>query len=46
VGWIAGLVNALPEESVLLFDLCQRRPPQETFALYRWFLPVYKWNGA
>ena len=28
VGWIAGLVNALPEESVRLFDLARAGPPR------------------
>jgi 4-hydroxy-tetrahydrodipicolinate synthase len=40
VGWIAGLVNALPEESVLLFDYASAGRHEEAFALYRWFLPL------
>jgi 4-hydroxy-tetrahydrodipicolinate synthase len=48
VGWIAGLVNALPVESVKLFELCelarQGAPGKhdEAFALYRWFLPLLR----
>lgn len=40
-GWIAGLANALPRESVELFKLAGVDPPK-TFALYRWFLPLLR----
>jgi 4-hydroxy-tetrahydrodipicolinate synthase len=51
-GWVAGLVNAMPVESVRLFDLAIRaQAPDATAAeqaaargeadeLYRWFLPL------
>jgi len=47
-GWVAGLVNALPHESVRLFELATRAvapaaPPVEheaVDALYRWFMPL------
>ena len=42
VGWIAGLVNALPEESVRLFDLALAGKSAETRALYEWFLPLLR----
>ncbi len=42
VGWIAGLVNAFPAESVALFDLAQAGRYAEAFALYRWFLPLLR----
>jgi len=42
VGWVAGLVNAFPAESVRLFNLAQSGPATETFALYRWFLPLLR----
>jgi dihydrodipicolinate synthase/N-acetylneuraminate lyase len=42
VGWIAGLVNALPRESVDLFNLAAAGRKQETFELYRWFLPLLR----
>ncbi|MFO0580868.1 MAG: dihydrodipicolinate synthase family protein [Anaeromyxobacter sp.] len=42
VGWIAGLVNALPEESVRLFDLARAGKHAEADALYRWFLPLLR----
>jgi 4-hydroxy-tetrahydrodipicolinate synthase len=41
VGWVAGLVNAFPAESVRLFELARAASP-ETFALYRWFLPLLR----
>jgi len=40
VGWIAGLVNALPKESVLLFERAARS--QDVFDLYTWFLPLLR----
>ena len=42
VGWIAGLVNAFPAESVALFDLARSRKHDEAFELYRWFLPLLR----
>jgi 4-hydroxy-tetrahydrodipicolinate synthase len=42
VGWIAGLVNALPDESVQLFNLAREGRRAEAEALYRWFLPLLR----
>lgn len=42
VGWIAGLVNALPRESVALFDYAQAGDKEKVFELYRWFLPLLR----
>jgi 4-hydroxy-tetrahydrodipicolinate synthase len=42
VGWIAGLVNALPRESVDLFNLAAAGKTEEAFQLYRWFLPLLR----
>ena len=39
-GWVAGLVNAMPVESVRLFDLAVRGQSAEADALYAWFLPL------
>ena len=49
-GWVAGLVNAMPLESVRLFDLATRANAGDAAtarqardaadALYRWFLPL------
>jgi 1-pyrroline-4-hydroxy-2-carboxylate deaminase len=41
-GWIAGLVNAFPAESIELFNLARAGRQQETFELYRWFLPLLR----
>jgi 4-hydroxy-tetrahydrodipicolinate synthase len=41
-GWIAGLVNALPVESVAIFDLAMGGQYAEAFELYRWFLPLLR----
>ena len=42
VGWIAGLVNAFPAESVRLFELASGSDPAETKRLYDWFLPLLR----
>jgi len=42
VGWVAGLVNALPRESVDLFNLTRAGKSAEAFELYRWFLPLLR----
>ena len=41
-GWIAGLVNAFPAESVQLFHLSLARDFEAAFPLYRWFLPLLR----
>ena len=42
VGWVAGLVNALPRESVVLFDYAMRGEHEKARALYEWFLPLLR----
>lgn len=42
VGWVAGLVNAFPRESVELFKLAYEGKTQEAAELYRWFLPLLR----
>ena len=42
VGWVAGLVNGLPVESVRLFDLAIAGKAQEAWTLYDWFLPLLR----
>ncbi len=39
-GWVAGLVNAFPHESRLLWDLAQGGRYEEALRLYRWFTPL------
>lgn len=41
-GWIAGLVNAMPVESVRLFNLAKAGEWEKAGALYRWFLPLLR----
>lgn len=41
-GWIAGLANALPRESVELFNLATNCEREKAFELYRWFLPLLR----
>lgn len=41
-GWIAGLVNAFPRESVALFDAAVRGDTAKRDELYRWFLPLLR----
>jgi 1-pyrroline-4-hydroxy-2-carboxylate deaminase len=41
-GWIAGLANALPRESVDLFTFDINGESAKAFDLYRWFLPLLR----
>lgn len=41
-GWIAGLVNAYPAESVKLFELARDGGYPAAKALYDWFLPLLR----
>lgn len=41
-GWVAGLANALPRESVRLFDLAVSGERAACDALYAWFLPLLR----
>ena len=42
VGWVAGLVNSFPEESVALFELARDGRADEARALNEWFLPLLR----
>jgi len=41
-GWIAGLANALPRQSVDLFNYGRIGASEKAFELYRWFLPLLR----
>jgi 4-hydroxy-tetrahydrodipicolinate synthase len=41
-GWIAGLVNAYPRESVVLFEMAMEGRWEEVRPLYEWFLPLLR----
>jgi dihydrodipicolinate synthase/N-acetylneuraminate lyase len=45
-GWIAGLANAFPRESVDLFDCATKGERGKAFELYRWFLPLLRMDTA
>jgi 4-hydroxy-tetrahydrodipicolinate synthase len=40
VGWVAGLVNAFPEETRLLWDLATGGRYDEALKVYRWYTPL------
>jgi 4-hydroxy-tetrahydrodipicolinate synthase len=42
VGWIAGLVNAFPAESVAVYRYAMDGEWEKAAALYRWFLPLLR----
>jgi 1-pyrroline-4-hydroxy-2-carboxylate deaminase len=39
-GWVGGLVNALPAETVAIYRLVKAGLYQEALEIYRWFLPL------
>ena len=39
-GWISGLVNAFPRESLLLWDLATRGCYDQALPIYRWYTPL------
>jgi 4-hydroxy-tetrahydrodipicolinate synthase len=43
-GWVAGLVNAFPAESVRLVDLALGGHAVEARRLYEWFLPLLRFD--
>ncbi|NQY07461.1 MAG: dihydrodipicolinate synthase family protein [Flavobacteriaceae bacterium] len=39
-GWVAGLVDAFPRETVAIYELQKAGRIQEAIEIYRWFLPL------
>lgn len=39
-GWVAGLVDAFPRETVAIFRLAKAGRHEEALRIYRWFLPL------
>ncbi len=39
-GWVAGLVDAFPRETVAVYNLAAQGRNKEALEIYRWFLPV------
>ena len=44
-GWVSGLTNAFPRESVALYELLQRGEIEKAQALYRWFMPLLHFDS-
>tara|TARA_R110001599_G_scaffold8651_3_gene41942 strand:+ start:25762 stop:26622 length:861 start_codon:yes stop_codon:yes gene_type:complete len=40
VGWVSGMTNAFPKESVKLYNLVMNGELDKAVALYRWIMPV------
>ncbi|MGX5203118.1 4-hydroxy-tetrahydrodipicolinate synthase [Aliikangiella sp. IMCC44632] len=41
-GWISGLTNVFPKESVAIFNLAQQGRFEEARKIWRWFLPLLR----
>lgn len=39
-GWVAGLVDAFPRETVAIYRLVKAGQIEEAMAIYRWFMPL------
>jgi 4-hydroxy-tetrahydrodipicolinate synthase len=39
-GWVAGLVNAFPRETVVIYELVKAGRIEEALKIYRWFMPL------
>ncbi len=39
-GWVAGLVDAFPRETVAIYRLVKAGQLEEAAAIYRWFMPL------
>ena len=39
-GWVAGLVDAFPAETVAIYELVKAGRIQEAISIYRWFMPL------
>jgi 4-hydroxy-tetrahydrodipicolinate synthase len=39
-GWVSGLTNAFPAESIALYDAFKRGDLETARAIYRWFMPL------
>mgnify|MGYP000973344570 FL=1 len=39
-GWVAGLVDSFPEETVAIFTYCKAGEWEKARAIFRWFLPL------
>jgi 4-hydroxy-tetrahydrodipicolinate synthase len=39
-GWVSGLTNAFPKESIALYEAAERGDLETARAIYRWFMPL------
>ena len=39
-GWVAGLVDAFPEETVAIYSFCKRGELEKARSIFSWFLPL------
>ena len=39
-GWVAGLVDAFPEETLAIYTYCKRGEVEKARSIFRWFLPL------
>lgn len=39
-GWVAGLVDAFPKETVAIYELVKAGRLEEAMVIYRWFMPL------
>ena len=39
-GWVAGLVDAFPEETVAIYTYCKNSEIEKARSIFRWFLPL------
>ncbi|GAC18856.1 4-hydroxy-tetrahydrodipicolinate synthase [Paraglaciecola arctica] len=42
IGWISGLTNVFPRESVAIYNLAKQGRYQEALQIWRWFLPLLR----
>ncbi|CCQ11968.1 1-pyrroline-4-hydroxy-2-carboxylate deaminase [Pseudoalteromonas luteoviolacea B = ATCC 29581] len=41
-GWISGLTNVFPKESVAIYELAKQKRYDEALEIWRWFLPLLR----
>ncbi len=45
VGWVGGLINAFPEEGILLWNYLERGEFEKARQVYRWFMPLLHFDS-
>jgi 1-pyrroline-4-hydroxy-2-carboxylate deaminase len=44
-GWVAGLANVMPRESLDLYRSCREGPPEVARSIFEWFLPLLRYDS-